>query len=470
MISSIRAFLVVNLLLSLTLITSLSVVGNLFLEHKHMQSRVDSRLMAVATRLDTYIEKGILESLSQKQKAKLVIPLLHATGSAEHQVSYFKPDYSLIQYQVWDRNGQLILRSNGAPKQAMSIEKSGFETIALEGATWRVFQIKNLKSGVIISVGESYEFLQALESRITQDSILIMLITYPLLAILIWVIVGRAFDSVNRLSKKLTIRFEKKRQPIDASLAPKEIEPFITELNHLLDRLQNTIDREKRFASDAAHELKTPLAALKTQAQVALHSQNDNERIRAIKNLILSVDRSTHVVQQLLTMSKMVPESTLNDVESIDLSKIVRESAAELAEKAFAKQTDLEVHCQPGQSMMINGNTTAIRIMLRNLIDNAIRYSPNNSQVQIMLNRKVDHIELTVVDNGPGIPEELRERVFERFFRVVGNQSTGSGLGLGIVKQIADLHHAELQLGAPKNHSGLKVVLKFPLEMPIKAL
>jgi two-component system, OmpR family, sensor histidine kinase QseC len=470
MIPSIRTFLVINLLLSLALITSLSVVGNLYLEHKHMQHNIDARLIEITIRLNNFLETGVFNKLSSKRKMAIPVPLLHSSTTIHHQTSYLSPDYSLIQYQIYSDKGQLILRSSGAPSESFAGTKNGFTNITLNNSSWRIYTAKNPKTGMVIVVGESYAFLQALESRITQDSILIMLVTYPLLAILIWVIVGRGFNGVNRLAKEIKRRDEQRLEPIDTDHIPSEIQPFIIELNHLFFRLNETFQREKRFAGDAAHELRTPLAVLKTQAQVALKATETHERNRAITHLIAGVERCTHVVQQLLTMSKMVPEATLNDIIPINLAELAIHVISNLAPTAVHKDIDIELVSEDRKPTMMQGNKTAIEILIQNLIDNAIRYTPNHGHVRVTIVQSLQHVILSVEDDGPGIPVTLRKRVFERFFRIVGTSANGSGLGLGIVKKIADLHHASLLLNTPKNGKGLLITVTFLKNIKAKLL
>ena len=167
-----------------------------------------------------------------------------------------------------------------------------------------------------------------------------------------------------------------------------------------------------------------------------------------------------HVVQQLLTLSRMVPEATINEPVQVSVTKQASDVAALLAPEAIAKNIDLEL-VTPDSPATILGNATSINILIRNLVDNAIRYTHEDGTVKIEIHENRNEVALHVIDNGPGIPEELRERVFERFFRVIGNQTTGSGLGLGIVQQIAKLHHAEIQLKTPENGTGLEVQVIF---------
>jgi two-component system sensor histidine kinase QseC len=208
--------------------------------------------------------------------------------------------------------------------------------------------------------------------------------------------------------------------------------------------LQQAFETERRFTSDAAHELRTPLAAIKTQAQVALRSSADEERRRALNQVISGVDRASHLVQQLLTLARIDPTLWVGS-ELIDLPALASEVLAEIAPMALARDIDLSL--EAGLPPAIRGDRAMLGMMLRNLVDNAIKYTPAGGKVEVRLARDGARLNLSVDDSGPGITPEERARVFERFYRQVGTNVPGSGLGLSIVKRIADLHHAEVRLG-----------------------
>jgi two-component system sensor histidine kinase QseC len=242
---------------------------------------------------------------------------------------------------------------------------------------------------------------------------------------------------------------------------PIEIKPLVDELNLLFRRLQEEFERNKRFASDAAHELRTPLAALRTQSQVVLLSQTQKERETALKNILLSVDRCTHIIHQLLTLSRMGQKAILDNIKPLSIYSITAETIAQLAPTALEKDIEIELK-EPTQPTKINGNEIAINILIRNLVDNAIRYTPEKGGVTAEIIANTHTVTLRICDTGPGIPLELRERVFERFYRILGTQTAGSGLGLAIVQQIADLHKAKIKLSTPSTGQGLQVDVIFP--------
>jgi two-component system, OmpR family, sensor histidine kinase QseC len=464
MTPSIRTFLLINLLLSVTLITSLAIIGNLFLAHNDIQTQQDLQLI----RTTLQIEALFSDTLQNKQLSDIqknivdsMNPHLKATSKNAKLIKALKDYHEKTGFQIWNRTGKLILHSISAPKIPLSDGKPGLSTLWLDGQSWRVFTVYNKKNDLTIVVGERSDFRQKLENQLTQDSILIMLITYPFLGFLIWIIVGRGLDTLKKVAREVSHRAPSFLEPVDAESVPSEIEPLVVELNSLFHRLQEAFEREKRFAADAAHELRTPLAALRTQTQVALRAETPDGRDEALRKVLEGVDRATHVVQQLLTLSRMLPQSSINEPTHIDIAKVAADIAAQLVPIAIEKNIDLEL-IAPDNSTVIRGNITSIGILIRNLVDNAIRYTPAGGAVVIEIKPLGDKVILNVIDSGPGIPKQLRDRVFERFFRVIGNKAPGSGLGLGIVQQISRLHNAEIQLLTPSSGKGLEFRIIFP--------
>lgn len=462
---SIRKFLLVNLLLAITITTTLTAIGNYYLDQKDIQEHLDT-LMAIST----MSSQALLGDDIHKRPLKTIQQALDEIPDKIE--SYFKHQFldsgtpiSLINkfnFQVWSDSGKLLLHSPNTPEIPLTADGDGFSDKKIDDQFWRVFTAYNPKAGVRTVVAERYNTRNELGHRIAQDDLYIMLLTFPLSGLLIWIIIGKGLDSLDTVAKEVAGRAPHQLDPIDVADIPDEIRPLIDELNKLFNRLQAAFDREKRFAADAAHELKTPLAALKAQAQVALKTTDEHERKTALTNLISSVDRSTHTVQQLLTMSRVVPEtSRINDKSKVNLIKLTREVIASLVPDAIEKQIEIEFETKK-QKIELQANFTALSILIRNLVDNAIRYTPSGGEVSVAIIDEKTQVTLSVIDDGPGIPESLRARVFERFFRVLGNKSPGSGLGLAIVQQIASLHDGVVKLLTPKSGKGLQIDVVFP--------
>lgn len=463
MTPSIRTFLLINLLLSITLITSLAIIGNLFLEHKDLQRHLNAQLTFAALTIQSFVGETASDQDISKIQAKIDrLPDIAKEYYRKTRRKMFGGTYELIQFQIWNKDGRLLLRSHSAPEVPLSKNISGFSTNWVEGQLWHVFTNIDVETGFRIDVGERSDFREELEGRVTQDSIFIMLITYPFLGILIWIIVGRGLDSIRQVTNEVRRRTPNALEAVNIEAVPSEIKPLIDELNKLFSRLGDAFEREKRFAADAAHELRTPLAALKTQTQVAINVKDPVELRTALEKISAGVDRSSHVVSQLLTMSRMVPQATLQQFEDVDIAAEARTTLAELVPFAIEKDIEIELNA-PETPVTIQGNPAAVGILIRNLVDNAIRYCPNHSEIKVSIQSAANHVILRVADNGPGIPAELRERVFERFFRVLGTKAHGSGLGLGIVAQIVELHQAEIKLDEPEIGTGLIVIVSFPL-------
>ena len=465
--SSIRKFLLINLLLAITITTTLTAIGNYYLDQKDIQDHLDT-LMAISA---LSYQALLGDDLHQRPLIKIqdALETIPQKIDAYYQKRFLNdepPENYLdkFNFQVWTNGGKLLLHSSTAPKVPLTSEIDGFSDKKIADQNWRVFTTYNDKAGIRTVLAERYDTRNELGHRIAQDDLYIMLLTFPLSGLLIWIIIGRGLDSLDKVAEEVANRAPSHLEPVDLQEVPEEIKPVIDELNKLFYRLKEGFEREKRFAADAAHELRTPLAALKAQAQVALNSNDIEEKNQALQKLIASVNRSTHIVQQLLTMSRLVPEATsFHDEDEVNLSKLTREILAMLAPSAVEKQIELEFESDD-KIPKIQGNPTALGILIRNLVDNAIRYCGENGRVIVRLIKQNNELILEVGDNGPGIPPELQSRVFERFFRVLGNKSPGSGLGLAIVQQICELHGGRVVLDSPKTGTGLIVRVYLPLK------
>ncbi len=444
MIRSIKHFLLITLLITITIASSITAVGNYLLDKQVIQPYLDEQLTKIYS-LIVILDNDRKKNLSQK-KITVDIAEVH---DAQHLV-----------FQVWNPEGKLILDTPTPITQSLRDTPIGFHDVLIHGNDWRVYaEYAPLTKNKVI-VAELYDFRNQLADKITENDAYILLVTYPIFGILIWIIVGLALRSITRVTNEISSRASTYLEPVTQTNIPIEIKPLVDELNQLFIRLKLAFDRNKRFAGDAAHELRTPLAALKTHVQVALKSENETQRSSALLKVIQGVDRSTHVVAQLLTLSRLNQEDALNDVKPVDLHRLATETVAYIAPIAIEKNIDLELTPAPDNTVIM-GNDIALGILIRNVVDNAIRYTPTNGEIKIQLLNDKESITLRVIDSGPGIPPELRERVFERFYRIIGTSASGSGLGLAIVNQIAELHKAQIFLNTPANGRGLQFDVVF---------
>jgi two-component system sensor histidine kinase QseC len=450
---SIRTFLLINLLLSITVIILLVIIGNFYLASKDFRKHLDNQLTYTAVTIQSIIKKDKQIDFPIMQKKLNRKPILLDKNKAK--------TLSGIQFEVFSKEDKPLLHSLNAPPIASCYAKLGFNDCLINKNLWRVFVSRDPITHDKVIVAERYSLRNQLANRATHDLIIILLMSYPLLGFLIWFITGRGLSSIRKVTKEVRQRAAGHLQTVDIDNVPVEVKPLVDELNELFIRLHAAFQREKRFATDAAHELKTPLAALRTQTQVAINVTDEEERKAALNKILECVDRSTHTVQQLLVLSRMLPETMLEEAKKINLNKEAAQVIADLVPDARKKQIEIEL-IAPDKPQVIMGNVVAINILLRNLIDNAIRYTPCAGSVKVLIESSRNFVILRVIDTGLGIPEKLRKRVFERFFRVIGNEAPGSGLGFSIIQQIAQLHNARINLLTPESGKGLEVKIVFP--------
>ncbi len=448
MIKSIRYFLLISLLLSITIASAINGVANYLLDEQVIQPFLDSQLIRLSSLID------------------IIVTTTYAHDNARNDIiAYLKENKPLAGqkffFQVWNSDGKLMLSSSRHADLPLAQVPLGLSDTDIAGDDWRIYAVYDSKLKAKIIVGELYNIRRELADDIAHSNANILLITYPVFGILVWIIITFALRSVVRVTNEISNRASTYLEPVQLTEIPVEVKPLVAELNQLFVRLKLAFERNKRFAADAAHELRTPLAALKTHVQVALKADNDMDRNKALAKVIESVDRSSHVVAQLLTLSRLGEEEGLSDIKPFDLHKLAIEIVAYLAPQALEKDVDIELGPSPPRPIIL-GNDTAVGILIRNIVDNAIRYTPPKGEVTVSIIESRNQVILRVIDTGIGIPEELRERVFERFYRILGTKASGSGLGLAIVSQITALHHAEIRLATPPNGVGLQFDVAFP--------
>ena len=370
------------------------------------------------------------------------------------------PEEDII-VQVWNEDGALIYASHPAHILPRYVE-TGFSTVATQGSHWRVF-IES-RHDRIVQVAQATSARDELVFGSAMRSLLPILALIPALAMLITVVVGRALQPIQRVAQALERRSASALQPLPSEGIPPEIRPIVDALNDLLARLDHALSAQRAFVADAAHELRSPLTALKLQLQLAERAQTDTQRTAAFAKLHQRLDRSTHLVQQLLTLARHESQQEQAALEPVKLALLAQGVVADYHEMAENQGIDLGVEIGAGaDALTVQGHRESLRIMLSNLVDNALRYTPNGGRIDVAVLEQDGCPALQVIDNGPGIPENERPRVFDRFFRGEGSQVAGSGLGLAIVKNIADAHRAAVQVSSRPTGSGLVVTIRFPV-------
>lgn len=364
-----------------------------------------------------------------------------------------------VAFQIWENGNLLRLHSANASQQHLSNVERGFSDSTMDGHRWRVFSAWDESGKFLIHVAERADEREELARDIAGNLLKPLLFSLPLLALLLWVAVARGLHPLDRLAGEVERRDPETLSPLDIEAAPHEVLPLIERLNRLFARINDTIQRERRFTADAAHELRTPVAGIKAQAQVARAATAEAERIHALDNAILGCDRATHLIEQLLTLAR-VDALDISGAEPCRLKEIAAGEIALIAPAALAKGVHIELtEGSEISSAGVLGNPELLRILMRNLIDNAVRHTLPGTTVQVNIYQEAGVACLSVSDDGPGIPEQEMARVSERFYRPAGTQASGSGLGLSIVKRIAEMHDASVRFKRANNGHGLCVTV-----------
>jgi two-component system sensor histidine kinase QseC len=367
---------------------------------------------------------------------------------------------SHVAFQVY-LNGILVTRSTNAAREPMSSVEEGFSTVRQGNTSWRVFGIFAPGRNVQVFVGEMIESREGILWAILRSMLLPFIVGFPLLALAGWWAVHKGLSPVRDVSEAIARRNPQALEPVHIQSLPPELQPLVDALNALLARIGRLMDSERRFTADAAHELRTPIAAIRAQAQVALGAgDNEEERVRALQYTLAGCDRATRLVEQLLTLARLENRSSEKG-QLADLGATARRVAAELAVTALGRAQSLELEAESGCE--VEADDALLGVLVRNLVDNAMRYSPQGARVVIGIHKDAQGVHLCVQDSGPGMTPEAMQRLGERFFRVLGTDQPGSGLGWSIVRRLAEVFGASVQVSRSEMLTGLSVAVTWPL-------
>lgn len=358
---------------------------------------------------------------------------------------------------------QVIDRATGAVKVSHKIApfepaaQTGFLDIKHASDKWRIYTLHASDRVIVTAQPFSERMRLAFVSALNIMQSLTLLL--PFLVIGVWLLVGHGLAPLKRLSAAVKNRSAESLEPIDAANLPEEIAGVVVSLNDLLARLEKSLAAQRRFAADAAHELRTPLTALKLQSQLLERAKTDEDRQKLLVRLEKGIDRATHLVNGLLTMARLDPESGRASFSEVDLAALCAHVADDLGALAAEKGTSIRLSAQRSSA---SGLTDALYQLVFNLADNALRYAPEGATIEIACGQNAAGAPfVSVSDNGPGIPEQERKRIFDRFYRALGTKTEGSGLGLAIVAEIARLHKADITLGPGLDGAGVSFVVTF---------
>jgi two-component system sensor histidine kinase TctE len=317
---------------------------------------------------------------------------------------------------------------------------------------------------VLVQVAETLDARNALANEIIKGVIFPQFLILPLAVGLVWFALSRGLAPLRRMQQRIRARRPDDLSPIDPSEAPEELAPLVSSFNDLLQRLGASVAAQKRFVADAAHQMKTPLAGLRTQAELALREPDTQAQRRSLEQLVLSSERAAHLISQLLALARTENLRDAVRLEEMDLAPLARAVAAEWAPTAIARGLDFGYESDDTPAPAA-AHPILLREMFNNLIDNAIAYTPEGGQVTVRLRREGRETVFEVEDSGPGIPPAERALVFDRFYRVLGTEQSGSGLGLSIVSEIASQHGATVAIddaGTREAPRGTRVTVRFP--------
>jgi len=445
-VSSIRVFLIVTLLSGITLVIFVASLRGYQSSMEELQTVFDDQLQQNAELLGRYVRAYQSGGPSQQ-------PFATSPGTG--------PDSGLL-YQVWrDSDRRSILHSAGAPQEALLESREGFQQMNYRGYRWRALVLPDADSGLWLLLAERNDLRYKIADRVVIALLTPIVVSLPVLALIVWWVVSRGLRPISRLATELESREAGDLTVIELQGVPRELELLANSANELLRRLEASFQREQRFAADAAHELRTPIAAIRVHLQ-NLAGELD-EPGESLQKLVEGFERLSHLVEQTLVLNRVAPDQYMAKFVPLDLHGIAQQVIADLYPQVEAKAQEIQLS---GEAAEISGDRFGIEMLVLNLVNNAIKYTPSGGQIEVGVQRRGDRVLLQVMDSGPGIPESEYQRVFERFYRVGGDRHKsgvpGCGLGLSIVQRIVALHGAEIELGRSGFGSGLKVTVTFP--------
>jgi two-component system sensor histidine kinase QseC len=446
------------------LVTLISAVWGFLVSNEQLEEVFDAEL-AQSTRIVQGLVQYLSTHQSQDQVATVLaktlqLPEITITGSEEIDDDEILPGGAghkyerKIAFEVWSPDKAPLLDTL---KSGHLLElKAGYAWVDIAGYRWRTFTLKDPATGYWIRTAQREDVRSELSQEIAIGNILPVVITLPLLVIAVIIAVQVGFRPLRKLEKPVRFMAPERIHPLDEKQAPKEVTGLVNAVNGLLKRLNQALERERRFSADAAHELRTPLTALSLNLEKLSDKHPDD-----FKGLTAAVDRMVHLVEQMLLLSRV--DSGINfKPEPTNLSALVEQSIADVAPLALRKGIEPVLE-DNSHNAIVNCHSALIATMMRSLLANAIQYSPSHTRIDIRTGLANAGYRITICDQGPGIPEQDRERTLSRFTRLDQRQGSGAGLGLAIARRIAELHGGQLILASrPDGQHGLSVTAWLP--------
>lgn len=422
-------------------------------------------------REDAHAEVDRLFDAQMMQSARLLLAQAEDIDELEDQGKAMRRagdrrrsgDDLAMAFRVLDDKGAELFRSASTFRPpAVPFATTGFADVEIDGQIWRLVRLLDDDRELKVELGQPHDRRVALAARLAGRLTLPMLVALPLLLLLVWWAAGRGLRPLGAIARGLDARRADQLDPL-AEDVPREVRPLVRALNELFRRVDGAWRRERRFTADAAHELRTPLAGLRANAQLAAGSGDDDERRQALDRLIAGVDRAAHLVDELLSLARVDAATALPVDGSIDLAELAAEVIEEIQPLLAAGGINVAFAEPPAGHPTVRGDEALLHVALRNLVDNAVRHAGAGGALELRLDVDAGHVALSVLDRGPGIPEALVGRAGERFFRVPGTSASGAGLGLSLVRRIAELHGGTLAIANRREGTGLQATLRLPL-------
>jgi signal transduction histidine kinase len=415
------------------------------------QVALDSRLQDLARTILSFSEHEITEIIGEGRS-----DLVHIETAATMGSRY--------RYQMWTHHGTLLLRSyKASPSQPMMpLGQTGFATTELDGEEFRVFSMGGNSGEMVIQVAECLDERTAAVGLVSMYYVGGLLVPFTLIFLVTAWMLRRSLRSLDSSAAQLSQRSPIDLTPVKVDRPPRELKPMINSVNALFERITVAMSLERGFTAVAAHELRTPLAGLRAQAQIASTAQSPEELNEALQAVMTGVDRASRMLNQLLDLARI--ETMMNEADRlstwVDMQHIYKSVMHDLAPQAARRAVRMAPHFDENR---IHGMELGVVLLLRNLVANAIRHSPDGGTITVSTVRQQDSVTLTIDDAGPGIAPEARQRVFERFYRLNTAQGEGVGLGMSIVQSVVEAHRAMIRL-LESPLGGLRVEVQFPLQ------
>jgi len=425
--------------------------------------------MGTALVLGTAVVLAATYALTRNQLGRVFDEELKQVSHAVHlredwtqtrRIRIARPGFAL-SVRAYDKTGRVYFETAlpSLPADLPQTYEEGLGSMATQEGAWRVYT--HVTEEGIVQVGQALATRDVLARELSISVLMPLLMLIPLLVVIVAWVLKRGLAPLDETSRRVSDRDAARLDPLPTESVPQELAPLVEQINALLARLEGSLDAQRRFLADAAHELRSPVAALALQVQLAERAHSPAAREAAFRELAHGVERARRLVQQLLDFARLEPGVQSEPFAATDLARLAREVVGRYAPQAESQEVDLGVDAPAAAPLL--GSEPQLRALVENLVDNALRYAPRESAVTVSVGVADGALELAVTDAGRGIPAEERERVFERFHRVAGDHTRGSGLGLAISRAIVERHHGTISLsdarpGAPS--PGLAVLIR----------